>query len=349
MSLLLQLENVRQRYGGRTVLDVERLEIAPGELLGLTGPNGSGKSTLLRILALLEEPVSGRMLVDGRAADGGGSALRRSVTMLNQEPYLLRRSVFENVAYGLRARGMRGMRGEMEDRVRTALSMVALDHDRFAPRAWRELSGGETQRVALAARLAVHPRVLLLDEPTASLDLPSAQAICAAVLRAREQWGTTVVVISHDPVWLDDLCERQVTMHGGRIAGEGRINVLPGPWITSADTARLDLGDGAHLVAARPPSPGAAACLDPADVELLPGAGGSGPDTGEPNVFTAAISQRVYARSGDSCLRLRIGTLSLWADSTGRECATGVGDTGRSIRIRIQPSAIRWLSGESPS
>jgi len=210
---LYHLENVRQVYGDRTVLDVDQLEIEARSIIGLTGPNGSGKSTLMRILAFVEAPAAGRMTFQGRPRHQVGLALRRQVTMLSQEPYLLKRSVRANVAYGLKIRGI----SDAGPRVDEALRQVGLDPSRFADRSWRELSGGEAQRVALAARLVLRPRVLLLDEPTTSLDRESARRIKEASLAARKEWGTTLVVVSHDMAWLESVCDNILVLADGRL------------------------------------------------------------------------------------------------------------------------------------
>lgn len=210
-----RLEDVVQVYAGREVLRVEALEIAARRVTGIAGPNGSGKSTLMRLLAFLEAPVSGRMSFFGAPCGFEDEALRREATLLTQEPYLLRRTVAGNVAYGLKVRGLEASEGA----VGAALEMVGLAPERFARRSWFELSGGEAQRVALAARLVLRPRVLLLDEPTASLDEDSARRIRKAALAAREQWGATVVAVSHDMVWLRSLADSVVAMRAGRLAG----------------------------------------------------------------------------------------------------------------------------------
>jgi len=236
---LYQLEGVVCRYGERTVLDVPRLDIAAGGITGVVGPNGGGKSTLLRLLALLDAPCQGELHFAGEAVGPLSSArtadLRRSVTLLLQEPYLLRRSVYDNVAFGLTVRSgrsgrsmqsgrpglsLRSGRGvhETADAVRAALELVALDPDVFLRRRWFELSGGEAQRVALAARLAFSPRVLLMDEPTASLDEESAARIADAA-RAVAQRGTTVIVVSHDRDWLEPLAGRILKVRRGLVEG----------------------------------------------------------------------------------------------------------------------------------
>jgi len=210
-----RLADAAQVYAGREVLRVAALDIPAGRITGIAGPNGSGKSTLLRILAFLEAPVSGRMSFFGAPCGFEDEALRRQATLLTQEPYLLRRSVAGNVAYGLKVRGL----GAGEAVVGAALEMVGLAPERFARRNWFELSGGEAQRVALAARLVLRPRVLLLDEPTASLDEDSARRIREAALAAREQWGATVVAVSHDMAWLHSLADSVVFMRGGQVVG----------------------------------------------------------------------------------------------------------------------------------
>lgn len=186
-----------RRYGGRVALRLPELAVRRGSALAVTGPNGAGKSTLLRMLAFLERPDEGQLIFHGTS----GRPPRHEATLLLQEPYLLKRSVFENVAYGLRIRGrVAGLR----DAVRAALEAVGFAPESVERRQWRELSGGERQRASLAARLALRPLALLLDEPTSNMDARSAAAIHAAV-RATVEAGTTVVVASHDQAWLREL------------------------------------------------------------------------------------------------------------------------------------------------
>ena len=182
--------------------------VASGSVVGLAGPNGAGKSTLLNVLAFLKAPATGEIYFEGRpvTTEGQRQVLRRKVTLLLQHPVLLKRGVLDNVAYGLKIRGVKQGR---EDMAREALEQVGLDPDKFGHRPWRELSGGEAQRVALAARLVLKPTVLLLDEPTASLDVESAERIKGAVASARER-GATMVVASHDRAWLNSIADRIV-------------------------------------------------------------------------------------------------------------------------------------------
>lgn len=215
MPPLYRLEHIAQRYAGREVLQVPALQVAAGERLGLTGPNGSGKSTLLRILGFLEAPASGSLEFLGRPVSGAAWPLRRQAVLLDQSPYLLRRSVFGNVAYGLAVRG----EGEQRRRVAEALELVGLEPDRFTGRSWRALSGGEARRVALAARLVLRPKALLLDEPTANLDAESAARILEALRLARERWGCAIITASHDDPWLEALIDRKIKLLHGHLVG----------------------------------------------------------------------------------------------------------------------------------
>lgn len=211
MRPLLRAEHVQRVYAGRVVLALDELDAHGGEILGLAGHNGSGKSTLLRLFALLETPDAGRILFENAATSIHDLAQRQQITLLLQTPYLLSRSVESNIAYGLKVRGIHD-----PQRVRQALELVGLEPDLFLRRRRHELSGGEAQRVALAARLALRPRVLLMDEPTASVDEDSAVLI-ARVARICANEGAAVVIVSHDREWLDPLADRVVRLKGGRV------------------------------------------------------------------------------------------------------------------------------------
>ena len=210
---LFRLEGVSQQYGGRTVLQVESLAIADNSIIGLAGHNGSGKSTLLRMLAFLEDPFDGRVFFQGKPCSTRHEAIRKKVALLPQEPYLLKRSVGANVAYGLKVRGEK----DISLKVAQALDMVGLPEIRFGKRAWHELSGGEAQRVALATRLVLRPKVLLLDEPTTSLDAESTGRIKNASIAARQEWNATLVIACHDMTWLESVCDSIIFLDNGRV------------------------------------------------------------------------------------------------------------------------------------
>ena len=204
MSALYKITDLVRRYGGRVALRLPELAIDRGEVLALTGPNGSGKSTLLRTLAFLEPPEEGEVAFFGTP----GVPPRQEASLLLQEPYLLKRSVFENLVFGLR---VRGQKDRLEERAREVLVEVDFTPDDMLRREWRELSGGEKQRVALAARLILRPLALLLDEPTSNVDARSTLAIQKAVAQAVAA-GSAVIVASHDHAWLETLGARALRL-----------------------------------------------------------------------------------------------------------------------------------------
>ncbi len=222
MNDFLRVEALRQAYDDREVLNIPELVIREKEIFAVIGPNGSGKSTLLRLVDLLEDPVDGDIVYwDGTRLSEldreGRKALSRQMAMVFQEPLLFRRSVEANVRYGLKAR--RTEKEEAHLRVREALELLGLDgfEGRFAP----TLSGGEAQKVSLARALAVQPRLLLLDEPFASLDLPTKQALrreIAALLRRLE---ITSIYVTHDHLEALEMADRIAVIIDGKVRQVG--------------------------------------------------------------------------------------------------------------------------------
>ena len=257
---IYEIRSLKHSYAGKTVLTIEHLTVQPAAIVGLIGPNGSGKSTLLRLLGLIEGPTQGKILFNGRLVEPFSDEARYLITMLPQEPFLMKRSVFNNVSYGLK---LRGNGKDIVDKANNALSLVGLDYKDFARRPWYALSGGEAQRVALAARLALKPKVLLLDEPTASVDAASAQLIKEASLRARQELGTTLIIASHDWQWLYEICDEILHLFRGRILGRGRQTIIFGPWqkLGTAKWGKI-LSDNQQLLVPPPPNPEAAAVIE---------------------------------------------------------------------------------------
>jgi tungstate transport system ATP-binding protein len=194
---LYELASVQVRYGARLALDLPALTLDGGRIYTLAGPNGSGKTTLLAVLAFLSRPTAGAIRFEGREVPWRQSALlplRRQATLVHQAPFLFSGTVAENLAIGLRHRRLRP--AEVRDAVAARLESVGLaGHE---GRDTRTLSGGEAQRVAIARALLLEPRVLLLDEPLASLDRESAPVVEELIFRLPAS-GRTVVMSSHDP------------------------------------------------------------------------------------------------------------------------------------------------------
>jgi len=207
MSPVLKAQGLVHRYGDFR-LEVPHLEVYPGEILAVLGPSGSGKTTLLRLLSGLLLPEEGRV-------EGGFRAY------LPQAPPLLRRSVLENAAFGLRLRGV--PRGEAWARASAMLERVGLGAKARQPA--HLLSGGEAVRLALARTLLVEPGVLLLDEPTASLD-PANAAQVEALLREAAGEGKGVVLATHDLFQARRLAHRVVFLFLGQVVEEAPTSLF---------------------------------------------------------------------------------------------------------------------------
>lgn len=192
---LLVVEGIRKSYGARRIIEVDRLELEKGESYVLTGENGSGKTTLLRVLAGLEYAEIPLYRFEGRTVDLGNYPdwLRQSVIYVHQHPYLFRGSVRHNIAYGLKARGMEAIKQEVL--IKEAIAWAGVESLLDVPA--QKLSGGEKQRVALARARALHPRLFLLDEPTASLD-EAARQQTLQLIRDLCDADSTVVLACHD-------------------------------------------------------------------------------------------------------------------------------------------------------
>ncbi|TMD62252.1 MAG: ABC transporter ATP-binding protein [Chloroflexi bacterium] len=199
------------RRGGRVVVRVPELELAPGETLVLLGPNGAGKSTLLLALALLI-PSEGELRVEGEPVRDKVATRRRMAVVL-QRPLLLDRSVLENVVLGQMLRG--ASRQTAEDRAHTWLGRFGIAH--LSRRQARTLSGGEAQRVSLARAFALEPSVLFLDEPFAALDAPSREAILADTAGVLADTRTTAVLVTHDRDEAASLGDRVAVLIDGEV------------------------------------------------------------------------------------------------------------------------------------
>jgi len=226
MKSLYELHDIEQYYDGRKVLNIDNLTLDESQIIGFFGPNGSGKSTLFSLLSFITKPSSGEIEFNGISSKRVDLETKQSIVMVPQNPYLLKRTVAENIKYGLK---LRNETSELNEKVQEALALVGLDSS-FAKRKWSQLSGGEAQRVALAARLILKPKVLILDEPTTGVDTNSAQLIKEAILSAKQKWNTTIFISSHDHNWLNHICDRKVALFQGNLVESGSVNLLFAPW-----------------------------------------------------------------------------------------------------------------------
>lgn len=222
MSVLLELREIDARYGTRHAVRALSLAVTAGEVVGLVGPNGAGKSTLLRIGSGILRPRAGTVRIDSRPIE---TMTRRDIA---RSLALLPQGAFTDFSYSAReiiemgrfahrgAFGALGARDELA--LRTAIRDAGVED--LVARRFQELSEGEKQRVLLARCLAQEPRVLLLDEPTASLDIRHAWAFMRAV-RARALAGIAVIAAIHDLALAARVCDRVIVLKDGEIRSEG--------------------------------------------------------------------------------------------------------------------------------
>jgi sulfate transport system ATP-binding protein len=213
----IEVTDVAKRFGDFTALEDVTLEVPEGSLTALLGPSGSGKSTLLRIVAGLETPDRGTVLIDGLDVTRARPQERGIGFVFQHYAAFTHMSVRENVAFGLRIR--KRPREEIRTRVDELLELVGLTQ--WSSQRPGQLSGGQRQRMALARALAVEPRVLLLDEPFGALDANVRAELRRWLRRLHDEQGVTTVLVTHDQEEAMEVSDRIAVMHAGRIEQVG--------------------------------------------------------------------------------------------------------------------------------
>ncbi len=213
----IDINAISKRFGEFTALDDVTLEVPEGSLTALLGPSGSGKSTLLRIIAGLEGPDAGSVLIDGEDVTEARPQDRCIGFVFQHYAPFAHMSVYDNVAFGLRIR--KKPKAEIRDRVGELLALVGLTT--WSDQRPHQLSGGQRQRMALARALAVEPRVLLLDEPFGALDATVRTELRQWLRRLHDEQGVTTVLVTHDQEEAMDVADRIAVMHDGKIEQVG--------------------------------------------------------------------------------------------------------------------------------
>ena len=210
---MIEAHGITKRFGDFVALDGVSVEVFTGSLTALLGPSGSGKSTLLRVIAGLERPDQGMVLLDGQDVTGRRPQQRGVGFVFQHYAAFKHMTVRENVAFGLKVR--RRPRAEIAKRVDDLLELVQLKG--LAKRYPAQLSGGQRQRMGLARALAVDPKVLLLDEPFGALDARVRKELRAWLRRLHDETHTTTVIVTHDQEEAMEVADRVVVMNAGRI------------------------------------------------------------------------------------------------------------------------------------
>ena len=252
----LEFQGLGKSFGVTTVLHGIDLSLDDGEMLVIVGASGCGKSTLLRLVAGLETPSTGRILLDGRDITGTDPA-RRDIAMVFQNYALYpHMSVFDNMAYGLKLKGI--PRGEIARKVEETAATLGLAT--LLGRKPRELSGGQRQRVAMGRAIVREPKLFLFDEPLSNLDAKLRVQVRGEIRRLQKRLGVTSLYVTHDQIEAMTLADRLIVMHEGRAAqiatpvevfarpadtyvagfiGEPSMNLCPAALVAGGGAARL--------------------------------------------------------------------------------------------------------------
>ncbi len=220
------IHNLKKTSNNRTLLDIDQLQVETGLIYALLGPNGAGKTTLLNILGFLDHPTSGSLKFFGKHVRFNESVLqplRRQVVVLDQYPVLFTCSVYKNIEFGLKIRKIG--KNERERRINQVLELVDMQVFKFAPA--HNLSGGETQRIALARALALTPKIFLCDEPVASVDLENQRTIISILKRINKVHKMTIIFTTHDRILASELSHKTLVLNKGYLVGGGYENNFP--------------------------------------------------------------------------------------------------------------------------
>ncbi len=255
----LELNGLRKNFGGTQVLRQIDLALTDGEMLVIVGASGCGKSTLLRLVAGLETPSAGRVMLDGRDITELDPAARDIAMVFQNYALYPHFSVFDNMAYGLRIRGL--SKADIRQRVDAAAEMLGLSN--LLARKPRQLSGGQRQRVAMGRAIVREPKLFLFDEPLSNLDAKLRVQMRAEIRRLQRRLGITSLYVTHDQVEAMTLGDRLLVLHEGRPAqfatpmevferpadtyvasfiGAPAMNFLPAILTGNGAAARLDAG-----------------------------------------------------------------------------------------------------------
>ena len=337
------LDRLGKLFGNVTALDDFSLDVADGELMAILGPSGCGKTTLLRIVAGLEEPTTGRVLIAGRDVTNEPTQ-QRSIGIVFQNYALFPNlTVRQNISFPLEVR--RTARAEVDRRVSELLRIVNLGAE--AERYPHQISGGQAQRCALARSLAPQPDVLLLDEPLSALDVLVRVRLRDEIRRIQKQVGTTTLYVTHDQGEALAIADRVAVMNRGRLEQVGSpsdiysqpATAFCASFVGNRNSLLLPVVDGhvrlgSGLDVATPAIDAAQAqvFIAPEDIAVVGQGDGGTPATIVGRTFHGPVT-RVQLECRDEH-----GSPALWAEMASRD-ALRVAD-GDVVAVRVQPSSV---------
>ena len=351
------LESVRFSYPGaaaKFTFELDSLRVEPGCALALVGPNGAGKTTLLMLLALLVRPAAGRVFFFGRDAWESGSAehplLRREAVLVTHHPYLFKGTVADNLAYGLKVRGV--PEPDWPARMSEALARVELPGWETKPAAG--LSAGQVQRIALARALALRPKVLLLDEPTANVEAGLSLRIEAVIGESVRESGTTVVFSTHNYSQASRLAGSILYLSDGRQVPFSHENCFSGTAATDGVMSWIEPRPGVRIAFPGTRRGHVTCVIDPDRIQLEREDGGtaavlaSAPDRdSKTNVFRGTVSRLEMTEGGRVLVRIA-GDLTFRAVCPLAEIEEKRIALSRSVLLRFDPQDVELIGTPPP-
>ncbi|MCK0744151.1 ABC transporter ATP-binding protein [Chromohalobacter nigrandesensis] len=342
----IEMQGLHKRFGRDTVaLDGVDLNIRAGEFFTLLGPSGCGKTTLLRILAGLEEPDAGSLVVGGKDITEMPPHQRSVNTVFQSYALFPHLSVRENLAFGLKMRGMPAAKRHAKvDEIADFIKLGDLV-DRHVD----QLSGGQRQRIALARALICEPDVLLLDEPLSALDAGLRSQLQVELLRVQKRLGMTFVFVTHDQQEAMVMSDRIAVLNGGTIQQVGPprevyerpVNAFVAHFMGHDNLYPISARQGDRLttalgeLTAEEAGDGELLLIRPETLDLLPGA------VEGPNHLTATVTERLY-RGSHAEFRLAIGDTTLQATVNNR--GRHLPEVGETVTVAVAPEDLVTLS-----
>lgn len=350
-SPILEIENLVRRFGTATVLDGVTLRVQAGEFFTLLGPSGCGKTTLLRLIAGLDQADSGSLKIDGREALGVPAHARPVHTVFQSYALFPHLNVRDNVAFGLRMKGVD--EASVRDRVSKALDWVQAST--LADRRTDQLSGGQKQRIALARAAVNEPKILLLDEPLAALDLKLRQQLQEELRQLQRRLSMTFIYVTHDQEEAFALSDRVAILNHGRIEQIGTprelydrpanvfvahffggCNLIPARLQGSRAQTALGALEISSAVTLSPSSADIQLGIRPEEIRI------ASPGTSAPNTVNAVVKECRFL-GAETRWRVEAGGIELRILSHGTSHPS-VMNAGESISVELPPEHLRCLA-----
>lgn len=339
--MIYKIKNLEKAYGRKTVIHIPDLEIEKERIYALLGPNGAGKTTFLNILGFLEMPTRGEIEYcrqPVRFNETDLQKLRKEVVMVDQNPILFSTSVFKNLEFGLKIRKIAS--AKRKQMIEEALDLVDMKSFMWTPA--HRLSGGETQRVALARGLVLSPKVLLCDEPTASVDIENQATIIHILKQINKEKKISVIFTTHDRAQAAGLAHQALVLDHGRLVPASYENVLRGKLYREKQLNYFCINSNAVSLMLAPDQStveknNIRICIDPDKIQPNPPG-----DTGAAsNHLTGKVVQTI-SENGKIRAVLDVGFLLTFFMSR-KQYADVHPLVGENLTVYIPPDAIRII------